>query len=74
MDTGTGFYTSKKGDSEFTCRDTQLDNELKEILEWYKVQNIDLIFVYLGGTTIQSPVVPPMMVSMDVTQGLQLVW
>jgi hypothetical protein len=47
---------------------------LKEIPGWYKVQNIDLIFVYLGGTTIQCPEVPLLMVTMGATLGLQLVW
>jgi len=40
----------------------------------HKVQNIDLIFVYPGGTTIQSPDVPLLMVTMGATQGLQFVW
>jgi len=48
-------------------------DELKKIPERYKGQNIDLMLVHLGGTTIPSPNVPLLMVTMDATQGLQLV-
>lgn len=48
-------------------------DELKEIPERYKGQNIDLMLIHLGGTTIPSPSVPLLMVTMDAKQGLQLV-
>ena len=48
-------------------------DELKEIPERYKSQNIDLMLIHLGGTTIPSPSVPLLMVTMDAKQGLQLV-
>ena len=47
-------------------------DELKEIPERYKGQNIDLMLIHLGGTTIPSPHVPLLMVTMDAKQGLQL--
>jgi hypothetical protein len=48
-------------------------DELKEIPERYAGQNIDLMLVHLGGTTIPSPHVPLLMVTMDAKQGLELV-
>ena len=48
-------------------------DELKEIPERYKGQQIDLMLVHLGGTTIPSPSMPLLMVTMDAEQGLQLV-
>jgi hypothetical protein len=48
-------------------------DELKEIQERYKGQNIDLMLMHLGGTTIPSPSVPPLMVTMDAKQGIELV-
>ncbi|KAA6407431.1 MAG: hypothetical protein FRX48_08674 [Lasallia pustulata] len=53
--------------------DTLMVDELKEIPERYKGQNIDLMLVHLGGTTIPSPSVPLLMVTMDAKQGLELV-
>ncbi|KAK8216685.1 hypothetical protein M8818_001648 [Zalaria obscura] len=47
--------------------------ELKEIPERYKGQNIDLMLIHLGGTTIPSPKVPLLMVTMDAKQGIELV-
>ena len=43
--------------------DTLMIDELKEIPERYAGQNIDLMLVHLGGTTIPSPSVPLLMVS-----------
>lgn len=48
-------------------------DELKEIPERYRGQNIDLMLIHLGGTTIPSPSVPLLMVTMDAKQGLELV-
>jgi L-ascorbate metabolism protein UlaG (beta-lactamase superfamily) len=48
-------------------------DELNEIPERYKGQNIDLMLIHLGGTTIPSPKMPLLMVTMDANQGLELV-
>lgn len=48
-------------------------DELKKIPEHYKGQNIDLMLIHLGGTTIPSPSIPLLMVTMDHKQGLELV-
>ena len=48
-------------------------DELNEIPERYKGQNIDLMLIHLGGTTIPSPKMPLLMVTMDAKQGLELV-
>lgn len=48
-------------------------DELKKIPERYKGQNIDLMLVHLGGTSVPSPKMPLLMVTMDAIQGLQLV-
>ena len=66
-------------DSHFECGyriyisgDTLMVDELKEVPERYKDQNIDLMLVHLGGTTMPSPKVPLLMVTMDAKQGMQL--
>lgn len=38
-----------------------------------KGQNIDLMLIHLGGTTIPSPSQPLLMVTMDAKQGIELV-
>lgn len=48
-------------------------DELKEIPERYKGRNIDLMLPHLGGTTVPSPKMPLLMITMDAVQGLQLV-
>lgn len=48
-------------------------DELKEIPERYKDQKIDLMLIHLGGTTIPSPKLPLLMITMDAKEGLQLV-
>lgn len=48
-------------------------DELKEIPERYKYQNIDLMLIHLGGTTIPGPKMPLLMVTMDAKQGVELV-
>ena len=53
--------------------DTLMVDELKKIPEHYKGQNIDLMLIHLGGTTIPSPSIPLLMVTMDHKQGLELV-
>jgi L-ascorbate metabolism protein UlaG (beta-lactamase superfamily) len=52
--------------------DTLMVDELKEIPERYKDQDIDLMLVHLGGTTIPGPKLPLLMVTMDAKQGVQL--
>lgn len=52
--------------------DTLMVDELNEIPERYKGQNIDLMLIHLGGTTIPSPKMPLLMVTMDAKQGVQL--
>jgi len=52
--------------------DTLMVDELKEIPERYKSQGIDLMLIHLGGTTIPSPKMPLLMVTMDAKQGVQL--
>jgi L-ascorbate metabolism protein UlaG (beta-lactamase superfamily) len=47
-------------------------DELKEIPERYQGQNIDLMLIHLGGTTIPSPSMPLLMVTMDAKQGVEL--
>lgn len=54
--------------------DTLMFDELKEIPRRYDGQTIDLMLVHLGGTTVPSPALGPlaMMVTMDATQGVEL--
>lgn len=59
--------------SIYISGDTLMVPELKEIPRRYSGQNIDLMLVHLGGTTIPSPSLPLLMVTMDATQGLELV-
>lgn len=58
--------------SIYISGDTLMVDELKEIPERYKGQNIDLMLIHLGGTTIPSPSIPLLMVTMDAKQGIQL--
>ncbi|KAL8785688.1 MAG: hypothetical protein Q9213_003247 [Squamulea squamosa] len=62
-----------KFDRIYISGDTLLVDELKEIPKRYEGQNIDLMLIHLGGTTIPSPSVPLLMVTMDAEQGLGLV-
>jgi hypothetical protein len=74
-------YTPPSGnDDDLDCgyriyisEDTLMVDELKEIPERYKGRNIDLMLAHLGGTTIPSPKMPLLMITMNATQGLQLV-
>ncbi|KAK4197944.1 beta-lactamase-like protein [Triangularia verruculosa] len=52
--------------------DTLLVDELKKIPEWLHGEKIDLMLVHLGGTTIPSPKLPLLMVTMDGAQGVRL--
>lgn len=66
-------YFCLRGRRIYISGDTLLVDELKEIPKRYAGQNIDLMLVHLGGTTIPSPSVPLLMVTMDAEQGLGLV-
>jgi len=52
--------------------DTLMVDDLKAIPKAYADKKIDLMLVHLGGTTIPSPNLPLLMVTMDATQGVQL--
>ena len=69
---------SDKTDGTFKCGyriyisgDTLLVPELEEIPKRYP--RVDLMLVHLGGTTIPSPQVPLVMVTMDADMGLNFV-
>ncbi len=55
--------------------DTLLIDDLKAIPEQYSKAGkpIDLMLAHLGGTTIPSPAVPLLMVTMDAAMGIELV-
>jgi L-ascorbate metabolism protein UlaG (beta-lactamase superfamily) len=66
-------------ESEFTVGyriyisgDTLFVDELKDIPNHLNNEQIDLMLVHLGGTTIPGPSMPLLMVTMDAKQGLQL--
>ncbi|KAI1107853.1 Metallo-hydrolase/oxidoreductase [Jackrogersella minutella] len=63
IDTGYRIYIS--GDTLFV-------DELKEIPQRLRKDKVDLMLVHLGGTTIPSPAVPLVMVTMDAEQGFKL--
>ncbi|KAL6708693.1 hypothetical protein ACN47E_002389 [Coniothyrium glycines] len=73
-----GYSSSPSGDDFengyriYISGDTLMVDELKEIPNRYKDQNIDLMLVHLGGTTIPGPKLPLLMVTMDAKQGIQL--
>jgi hypothetical protein len=67
-----GYQTSQVSDTDFTCDyriyisgDTLMVDELKKIPERYKGQNINLMLIHLGVTSLPSPDMPLLMVSMD---------
>lgn len=73
-----GSKSIKDDDSSFRCGyriyisgDTLLVPELEEIPKRYP--HVDLMLVHLGGTTIPSPSIPLVMVTMDAKMGLKLV-
>ncbi|KAL9066230.1 MAG: hypothetical protein Q9161_007687 [Pseudevernia consocians] len=57
--------------SIYVSGDTLLVPELREIPTRYP--RVDLMLVHLGGTTIPSPSLPLLMVTMDAAQGVELV-
>ena len=52
--------------------DTLMVDDLEEIPKRYADQKIYLMLVHLGGTTIPSPKLPLLMVTVDAKQGVQL--
>jgi L-ascorbate metabolism protein UlaG (beta-lactamase superfamily) len=64
--------TFENGYRIYISGDTLMIDELKEIPKRYEGQNIDLMLVHLGGTTIPGPKMPLLMVTMDAKQGVQL--
>ncbi|KAK4970503.1 hypothetical protein LTR66_011556 [Elasticomyces elasticus] len=73
VDKGKGEESFENGYRIYISGDTLMVDELKEIPERYKGQNIDLMLIHLGGTTIPSPKIPLLMVTMDAKQGIELV-
>jgi len=80
VELGYGKAQNETSDDGFDCGyriyisgDTLLVDDLKAIPEHYKDQNIDLMLIHLGGTTIPSPSLPLLMVTMDAKQGVELV-
>ena len=59
--------------SIYISGDTLLVPELDEIAARYSHLGIDLLLLHLGGTTIPSPSVPLLMVTMDAKQGVELI-
>ena len=53
--------------------DTLMVDDLKDIPKHLNGESVDLMLIHLGGTTIPSPSVPLLMVTMDAKQGLELV-
>ncbi|KAL3478528.1 beta-lactamase superfamily domain-containing protein, partial [Aspergillus californicus] len=54
--------------------DTLMFDDLKEIPRRYGEENIDLMLIHLGGTTVPSPSLAPftLMVTMDGKQGVEM--
>ncbi|KAK5652860.1 hypothetical protein OQA88_9526 [Cercophora sp. LCS_1] len=52
--------------------DTLFVDELEEIPRWLRGEKVDLMLVHLGGTTIPSPKMPLLMVTMDAAMGVKL--
>lgn len=59
--------------SIYISGDTLMVPELAEIPRRYSGRDVDLMLVHLGGTTIPSPNVPLLMVTMDADMGIQLI-
>jgi len=71
-ETGSTFET---GYRIYITGDTLLIDDLKAIPEQYSKAGkpIDLMLAHLGGTTIPSPKIPLLMVTMDAAMGIELV-
>jgi L-ascorbate metabolism protein UlaG (beta-lactamase superfamily) len=69
---GSGNDDFESGYRIYISGDTLMVDELKEIPKRYEGQNIDLMLIHLGGTTIPSTKLPLLMVTMDAKQGIQL--
>ena len=67
--------TTQVGHRIYITGDTLNVSELKEIPQAYSHatgQPIDLMLIHLGGTTIPSPSLPLLMVTMDAKQGVEV--
>ncbi|KAF9262044.1 Metallo-hydrolase/oxidoreductase [Marasmius fiardii PR-910] len=64
--------TIQTGYRIYISGDTLFVDELKEIPKRLKDQNINLMLIHLGGTTLPGPRMPLVMVTMDAEQGLKL--
>jgi len=82
LELGYGKAGASGASDDFECGyriyisgDTLYVNDLKKIPEMYTHAGkpIDLMLIHLGGTTIPSPSLPLLMVTMDAKQGIQLV-
>ena len=65
----------KSGYRIYISGDTLLFSDLDRIPELYSAHTgkpIDLMLIHLGGTTIPSPKMPLLMVTMDAKMGVQL--
>ncbi|OJD29365.1 metallo-hydrolase oxidoreductase [Diplodia corticola] len=67
-----GYRNTVEDEAIYISGDTLLVDELEEIPERYRDQNIDLMLIHLGGTTIPGPKMPLLMVTMDANQGIEL--
>lgn len=68
--------TFQPGYRIYISGDTLLFDDLHRIPELYSSHTnkpIDLMLIHLGGTTIPSPKIPLLMVTMDAAMGLELV-
>ena len=65
-DVSTGFRIYISGDTLY------IDDLFKDVAKWLEGQQIDLMLVHLGGTTIPGPKAPLVMVTMDAKQGVKM--
>ncbi len=73
VERGEGEEGFETGYRIYISGDTLFVDELREIPERLRGDKIDLMLVHLGGTTIPGPRMPLVMVTMDATQGVQLI-
>ncbi|KAG6362466.1 hypothetical protein INS49_010696 [Diaporthe citri] len=65
-DVNTDFRVYISGDTLY------IDDLVKDTLQWLQGQQIDLMLVHLGGTTIPGSKAPLVMVTMDAMQGVKM--
>ena len=67
--------TFQSGYRIYISGDTLMYDDIHQIPEKYSAhtgKSIDLMLIHLGGTTIPSPSVPLLMVTMDAKMGIEL--